>query len=240
MNGRVPCRSLQCMGITDCYECDIQDKCVSCITKNNVIINNGATCATGPCSNGTYPSFRYFRETHICKDCPQDCLVCTDQLNCSQCRVGTQNFGNGFCKRISFPLKYSIQNSSTNQDLKNHTAILDINITLGDDTQLEYDYLKTYATTQGYRLFSFQPEDAITDAQYTLINNSTIRISLKISKKYSNAKLKLTVSRDEVKQTEQIQLESEVKQVELYVPASFKEEELNRVYRWGITVSQVS
>jgi hypothetical protein len=125
------------------------------------------------------------------------------------------------CKRIAFPLKYSIRNSSTLSSLRTYTAVIDITIVQNNDSLLEPDYLRNYASLEGYKFFTFLPEDAVTKAQYTLFNDDTIRVSLKIAETYSNTRLKLKILRNEAKITPQIQLEAEIKEEEIWIPASF-------------------
>ena len=228
-NGRRPCRSAQCMSIIGCSECDVLNKCVSCTTDTHVIINNGANCAAGPCPAATFPKFTHFRLNAFCAACPQNCAQCKDEKSCDQCQEGIQNLGEGLCKKISFRFKFQIKNSTNKSIIDTYTAVLDIIITQADDSQLDVGYLNTYASKSEYKLFSFLPEDAVEESKYELFNDSTIRIFVKIGKKYSDTKLTFKIKKDDSKIIQQVQLENETKEIKIPVPAFFTKEELNSV-----------
>ena len=238
VNGKNACKSTKCSSIVDCYECDITDRCIACAQDNSVIINNGATCQTVSCPLGSYPSFTYFRESAFCLPCPQDCLQCINSSICLLCQLGTHNFGGGFCKKINFPLKFNVENSYDSKILKNASALIDVTISQSDGANLELNYLLNHAGNYDYRLFTFLPEDAVIEAKSKLFNENTIRISLKIADKYAGQKLTLKVQKDLTKATQQIQLEDGEKEIDITLPASFNEKEIQTARSAGNIIGQ--
>ena len=234
-----PCKSPQCLLIADCYECDINNKCISCLTDGNKIINDGTVCAPGPCPPGTYPSYTYFRESAYCNSCPKDCLQCTEKSICNQCKPGTENLGEGLCYGIKFPLKFKVENWIDKNIQKPYTNKIDITITQADNSPLDVNYLAKYAVTHQYQLFLIQPVEDITLSNFSLLDQNNIRVSLKISDKYSGEKLKLKILKDTSKATQQIQLETETKELEILVPDQYTDKEIALVNSRGNTLGNM-
>jgi hypothetical protein len=74
VNGRIQCKTAQCNLILGCYECDINNKCISCTDPTHKVKDNGLTCSPGACPQDTYEELAFLSLTPICKPCPIGCL----------------------------------------------------------------------------------------------------------------------------------------------------------------------
>ena len=94
--------------------------------------------------------------------------------------------------------------------VKNYNAIIDVIIKQGDNTPLDQGYLSIHGEKQQFKLFTFQPEDAVALSTFTLIKDDTIRIMVQIADKYSDQTMKLKVLGDKSKDTSQFKIDSSV------------------------------
>lgn len=115
-------------------------------------------------------------------------------------------------------MKFKVENWIDKNIQKPYTNKIDITITQADNSPLDVNYLAKYAVTHQYQLFLIQPVEDITLSNFSLLDQNNIRVSLKISDKYSGEKLKLKILKDTSKATQQIQLETETKELEILVP----------------------